>query len=591
MQRLVNCHTHIFTGDHVPPYLAKTYIPWPFYYLLPLSLFVNFFRWWYKYPARYRYRSWYKMYVRRKIAINSLLNRFGPLTSAVGYLMTFWAVLYLNDLLGHLDPSLNIRWLALLKTWLRDHYLLWDPASLVWKLIIVLLILLFFASVRNLFLFIARRLWRLLAMLPGKETSELFARYLTIGRYAFHLHQESVLSKLKAQYPQGTGFVVLPMDMEYMAAGKVNKRYRDQIAEITGLLNRKEHQESLIPFLFIDPRRITEPELEKSARAGDKIFFSYSIEEGAVVLKDCLVRDCLAAGYRGFKLYPALGYYPFDERLLPLWKYAADNNIPILTHCIRGTIFYRGTKKAEWNSHPVFEEANYQDHYVPLALPEMDNFDFTANFTHPMNYLCLLEEPLLRKIVHAAVDQDPESLLRDVFGYTDAITPLKSDLSALKICLAHFGGDDEWIRYFEKDRYDFSSQLIRYPFEGIDFFNTVRGTPAPGKPEQLWKYTDWYSLICSMMLRHEQVYADISYILHADTVILPLLKQTLQNPKLRSKVLYGSDFFVVRNHKSDKQLVADMLGGLSVDDFDQIARINPQEFLFTNLHGALPGGE
>jgi predicted TIM-barrel fold metal-dependent hydrolase len=81
------------------------------------------------------------------------------------------------------------------------------------------------------------------------------------------------------------------------------------------------------------------------------------------------------------------------------------------------------------------------------------------------------------------------------------------------------------------------------------------------------------------MLQKPNVYADISYILHGDQAILPLLKQTLANEQLKTKVLYGTDFFVVRNHKSDKNILADMLGGLSEDEFDLIARKNPASFL------------
>lgn len=32
-QPIINCHAHIFTGDHVPPYLAKSIIVAPFYKL------------------------------------------------------------------------------------------------------------------------------------------------------------------------------------------------------------------------------------------------------------------------------------------------------------------------------------------------------------------------------------------------------------------------------------------------------------------------------------------------------------------------------------------------------------------------------
>jgi hypothetical protein len=136
---------------------------------------------------------------------------------------------------------------------------------------------------------------------------------------------------------------------------------------------------------------------------------------------------------------------------------------------------------------------------------------------------------------------------------------------------------------FEKDRYDFSNQLTKHPKSGINFLMTVKNKPSPGKPELLWKYADWYSIICSMMLQYPNVYADISYILHGDAEIMPLLKSTLHNDGLKEKVLYGTDFFVVRNHKSDKNMFADMSAGLSEEEFDQIARANPIKFLSSSV--------
>jgi hypothetical protein len=220
-------------------------------------------------------------------------------------------------------------------------------------------------------------------------------------------------------------------------------------------------------------------------------------------------------------------------------------------------------------------EHGAQASYEPLVLSGFRNADFSNNFTHPMNYLCLLEEPLLRKLVAAS----PDEKLRDLFGYKNVVEPMAYNLCNLKICMGHFGGEDEWKKYFERDRYNFSSQLAKYPLTGIRFFEDVQGKPARGKPEQLWKYTDWYSIICSMMLQYPNIYADISYILHGDRDVLPLLKQTLKSPELSHKVLYGTDFFVVRNHKSDKHMLADMMGGLTEEEFDQIARINPKKYL------------
>lgn len=80
------------------------------------------------------------------------------------------------------------------------------------------------------------------------------------------------------------------------------------------------------------------------------------------------------------------------------------------------------------------------------------------------------------------------------------------------------------------------------------------------------------------MLQKENVYADISYIIH-DNEIVPLLKQTLQNPALRKRVLFGTDFYVVRNHKSEKQMLAELMTHLGDHDVDQIARVNPRTYL------------
>lgn len=61
------------------------------------------------------------------------------------------------------------------------------------------------------------------------------------------------------------------------------------------------------------------------------------------------------------------------------------------------------------------------------------------------------------------------------------------------------------------------------------------------KLEDCWKTVDWYSIICSLILQHDNVYADISYILH-NAKVFNLLKETIHNPNLGKKVLYGTDF-------------------------------------------------
>lgn len=592
---IINCHTHIFTGDHVPPWLAKTFLIWPLYYLLPLSMVVHLFRWWYQGPYTWQFKPWYKKTARNLNNVKSFLTKNYILIVikwVAGLFLTIHGFFIIYAWLSKIfstDTTKWITWIDSTGKWLTKYNLLWPINGLLWQVMIVLFVLLFIPSGRNLILFVTDKIWNYMGKLPGKQTKELIKRYLNIGRYAFYRQQSRIFGRLRAQYPQDTGFIVLPMDMEYMAAGRLKKenRYRQQIQELAAI--KGNHPSIFFPFIFIDPRRIGSVLQEKNYLPGDKEYFDYTIKTDvngnkSAELTDCFIKEFIEKGensFSGFKIYPALGYYPFDEKLLPLWKYAADNGLPIMTHCIRGTIYYRGRKKGNWYQHQVFREYTGKDkaskaHFKELLLPNRKNEDFSVNFTHPLNYLCLLEETLLRKIIGKSADQK----LKDLFGYKSENSPLTSDLKKLKICFGHFGGDDEWNSFFEKDRSLFSDDIMQNP-GGIDFLHDENGTLSETKTEQVWKGADWYSIICSLMLQYDNIYADISYILHSPN-ILPLLKQTLQHKVLKNRVLYGTDFYVVRNHKSDKNMLADMMIGLDEEEFDLIARENPRSFL--NLH-------
>ena len=352
-----------------------------------------------------------------------------------------------------------------------------------------------------------------------------------------------------------------------MGAGNVSEEgdFRIQMESLAAI--KKNHPGEAFPFLFIDPRRIRT----------QKDFFSPILHaDGSVTLEACMVREYMEElKFNGFKIYPALGYYPFDEDLLILWKYAADRGFPIMTHAIRGTIFYRGTKKKEWGYHPIFTQftGRLTDPPEPLLLPELKNVNFINNFTHPLNYLCLVDERMLRKVVANCRKE-----IRDFFGYVNPETPMKHNLSALKLCFGHYGGEEEWNRFLDKDRYDYAQQIIQTPARGIELLKDSKGNYTETKLEDIWKFVDWYSIISSLMAQNQNLYADISYIIHQPS-ILPLLKDSIQNPALKSRILFGTDFYVVRNHKSEKQMLSELEAGLSKEEFDQIARINPLEYL------------
>jgi predicted TIM-barrel fold metal-dependent hydrolase len=585
---IINAHSHIFTGDCVPPWLAKTILPWPLYFLVNTSFVVKLFRWWFaskKSPYNWQFTSKYKKVSRGLYQLRMNMTRYGilRLIKMVAGAFIFTGIFFglynwkLKTMLE--ENNIPTEWADNLQAWLTEHHLLIVTDSFWVKLILLIVLLLFFPTGKNLILFVLRRTTKFFKILPGKNTTEMIKRYITIIRFARYTRQRDIFAKLTAQYPAKTSIIVLPMDMEFMGSGKPMKPYHDQMAELAKM--KEKHPEQIFPFVFVDPRRTT---------AGSKAFFDFEFAAGKVMLKDCFIKDYIETKqFSGFKIYPALGYFPFDEALLPVWKYAADNGIPVMSHCIRGVIYYRGSKKKEWDFHPVFKQAmgrgdagegvdeedrTTESGYMPMLLPQMKNVEFQEIFTHPLNYLCLLNETLLRQLVAKA-----GSRVKALFGYTDDDTPLLYNLNNLKICFAHFGGDDEWKRYFEMDRDTNGSQLVKNPNEGIRFLANEKGIPTPGKPEQLWKYADWYSIICSLMLQYPNVYGDISYILHSDAEILPLLKQTLQHETLQKRVLFGTDFYVVRNHKSDKNMLSDMRGGLSEEEFDIIARDNPREYL------------
>ncbi|MBK8520731.1 MAG: amidohydrolase family protein [Chitinophagaceae bacterium] len=453
--------------------------------------------------------------------------------------------------------------------WLIKHNLLFASAPAWLKLAVFFFTLVFIARGRKLIWFALKKVWAFMSILPDKKTLEFLERYINIGRFAYYKNQGKIFVKLKDQYPEQTGFVLLPMDMEFMEAGPISSEgdYKMQMGQLAVIKFNKKYKNLVFPFVAIDPRRKI---------VGQQVFFDWEPgPNGTVILKDCFIKDYIEnKKFNGFKIYPALGYYPFEELLLPLWKYAMDNNLPILTHCIRGTIFYRGTKKKEWGWHPLFKQADGLGKYSPLLLPELKNIDFINNFTHPLNYLCLVEEKLLRLIVGEAKDER----IKELYGYTDAVSPMTYDLRQLKLCFGHFGGEDEWQKYFEKDRDNFTNKLVTQPGQGINFIKPGDISNSFGTLELVWKNVDWYSIISSMMLQYDNLYADISYIVH-DEHIIPLLKQTLSNPKLKERVLFGTDFYVVRNHKSEKQMLANLQAALTQTELYFIGRKNPKGFL------------
>jgi uncharacterized protein len=208
------------------------------------------------------------------------------------------------------------------------------------------------------------------------------------------------------------------------------------------------------------------------------------------------VRDNLAPNkFRGIKIYPNLGYRPDHPKLMEIYKLCIKGDVPVLTHCTPGGIWRYGLSKEE-------RRAN----------------------SGPLNYKQIL----------------------DTKGYQN-----------LKLCLAHFGGAEEWVKNLKG----------RVREEG----------------EEPWVRTI-YEMIASG--EYPNLYTDISYTVFTPKVeglyidLVDYLKVLLTHPLVRQRVLFGSDYYMVeRESISEKEASLLLRSRLGEDLYKQIAYTNPREFL------------
>lgn len=222
----------------------------------------------------------------------------------------------------------------------------------------------------------AEGLGKLVTFFGKKNVAQLIQKFHYFLKVGDLKSQLEIFKLLQSFYPEGTKFCVLTMDMEFMQAGTVKKSFKDQLDELAALKKDPAYKDLIQPFIFIHPERV-----------GIFSIVRQYIEE---------------QGFAGLKMYPPLGYYPFDERLDQVFAYAEKNKLPITTHCSRGGIYYQGKITDAMKKHPI----------TGKTIKVTKNKFLTDIYTDPDNYQYLLVK------------------------YPD-----------LKVNLAHFGGADEWDKY------------------------------------------------------------------------------------------------------------------------------------------------
>lgn len=357
-----------------------------------------------------------------------------------------------------------------------------------------------------------------------KSDHDIAERMINLVKFGQPKSQRTIIDKLTQFYPSDSKYVFLSMDMKYMNAGEPKTDIYEQLKELAEIKKDKKYTDRIFPFIFADPRRLED----------DKNYLD--------IFKDYLTQKV----FQGIKIYPALGYWPFDKRLMNMYMFAAENNIPVMAHCSKGVVHDRGSKRFEY--HPV---------KTGSVLDGIKAKDYTVHFTNPVNYECLLNPDILS-------------------GYWGITKAEAEKISKLKICMGHFGGSEEWHKY------------LHNPWVA-DKDISNEGYPALEKKH--WSFDietkegqfSWFSIICQLILKYDNIYADVSYMLNKKEYH-SMLKVILESSEqIRSRVLFGSDYYVVAQTGSERELSFNLRGYLGEDLFKQIAETNPREYLSSEL--------
>jgi uncharacterized protein len=219
-------------------------------------------------------------------------------------------------------------------------------------------------------------LLNLLNPLTSNDQFKRYRKFVEIGRYN---SQKEIFEECQKFYPVNSRFVIVSMDMAFMNAGRVPRAYPEQLKELADL--KKQFPDIVIPFVHLDPRR---PEMMN-------------------LLKTC-VEDW---GYSGIKLYPSVGYFPYDARLTPVYEYAEKHNLPVIAHCSP----YNPTHNKGWSWQI---KALLASSKIPLDINTCSRKRLCSNFAHPLNYKFVMD-----------------------------------DFKKLRICLAHWGSEYYWNKFLD----------------------------------------------------------------------------------------------------------------------------------------------
>lgn len=336
----------------------------------------------------------------------------------------------------------------------------------------------------------------LLKRIPLSVGGIQLRRYAALVEVAINRYQSQIFEDLKTNYSSDARFVVLTMNFDYMSGEAPTGNYIHYDTQLHEVLDAKRmYPNQLLPFLFIDPRRGANECLKQI-----QYYFDPEYNRGMA----------------GIKIYPSLGYYPFHPAMEQVYAYAEAHQIPIITHSNNsGGAYYAGKFTPQMLSYNSFHSTTETTDYLNKQLTP-----FPANKS-PRFYANIMMHPLV---------------------YYDVLRKFKD----LKICMAHFGGDEDLINQDDLN----------------DTYN-------------------WTRAIHKLMGEFENVYTDVSFTLTNPKTHNRIFTD-MANPVLNKKILFGTDFFLTAPYDNDKKLTEKFFGPL-LPYKKQLTETNPAKFLTSDF--------
>ena len=335
----------------------------------------------------------------------------------------------------------------------------------------------------------------------GGKGGKKYASFLHVGKSASQL---DVFRDLLDQYEDSSmKITALTLNMEKLGAGKSISGFEGQLEEIVTV--KRRYPDRLLIFLSVDPRwKETAAEIVSRVKA----YFDTRVQINAT-------RPSVSA-FAGIKLYPSTGFYVFDEKLKPTFEWAAENEVPILTHCnYLGGIFNNDRK------------------FLDIILRHRN--PYTGSYHEAPAKHHKLQSKFMKRVMgtqSAINNQYYSSYFLEPCSYRDKLKYFRDDFKKpLKICMAHFGGNHHM---------KLQHELSKDPAKG-----------DPGNYYGVLPGNNWTRQIQDLMTEFDSVYTDISYAL-TDEKTHEFIFSEMNNPAYNERILFGTDFFMTEREEQER---------------------------------------